>query len=206
MCKWVFLLIFSIAGFLLHAKSVDIPRETRDVYASSMYNAFVLQSQGKSTLAFYQFDTAREQAKKAGENPLKLAAIEQLFGWYRKYGSALNLFYTLPTGTDRIIGEYKPYSCHSMKFHSSPSYQSEWGKTPDQAAKMRDFMVGVAETISGVFLAAVHPGAGTAIAVGLWMDGFGRMYTSLNYLWAGHEALLYLHNCETTTAKAMNGK
>lgn len=89
-----------------------------------MFEAFLTQSQGKSTIAFYQFDVAREAAKKAGENILNLIAIERLFMWYRMYGSSMRLFYKNPIGNDRIIGEYKPFSA---QFNSSRKYESEWG-------------------------------------------------------------------------------
>lgn len=93
----------------LYARESNTPLQIRDSYSTSMYNAFVLQSQGKSNLAFIQFSSAIEDARKAGESPLKIIAIEQLFYWYRKYGTALNLFYKNPTGYDRIIDEYRPH-------------------------------------------------------------------------------------------------
>lgn len=195
-----FFLLLLIGTTSLQSKCSEVIQQLRDTYSSNIYNAFILQSQGQSTLAFFQFDSARDQAKKAGESPLKLAAIEQLFIWYRRYGSALHLFYRNPTGTDQINGEYKPY-------HSNPrdyeGYKSEWGKTPEQAAKIRDFMFGVGEVISGVFCATISNIYGTTLAFCLWSDGFSRMYTSLNYLWAGHEAMIYLKNCEQTTANAV---
>ena len=48
-----------------------VPESTRTDYASGMFEAFVTQSYGKSTIAFYQFDVAREKAKKAGDEDLK---------------------------------------------------------------------------------------------------------------------------------------
>lgn len=206
MYKYLFVLYSIFISFPLFSKTIDIPQQIRSAYSSNMYNAFVLQSQGKSNLAFIQFHSAREEAKKAGENPLKLIAVEQLFYWYRKYGSALNLFYQKPTGRDQIIDEFKSYAYHYKDNHSYSKYKSEWGKTPEQAAKTRNFMFGVAEFISGVFIVPVHPVLGPSIAVALWADGVNRMFTSLNDLWAEHEALIHLKNCEQTAAKAMNSE
>lgn len=82
-----------------------VPEPLRSEYAGGMFEAFVTQSYGKSTLAFYQFDVARDKAKKVGESPLKIIAIETLFYWYRMYASSLNLYNKRPTGNDRIRGE-----------------------------------------------------------------------------------------------------
>ena len=206
MYKCFFFFYLLTSAIALQAKCSDVSQQLRDTYSARMYEGFILQSQGKSTLAFYYFDSARDEAKKAGESPLKLAAIEQLFGWYRMYGSALNLFYKKPVGTDRIHGEYKARYSHPMGVDKYEGYESEWGKTPEQAARMRDFMLGVGEVISGVFCATVGTPFGGTLSFCLWTDGFSRMYNSLNYLWAGHEAKLYLKNCEQTTAKAVNTK
>jgi len=206
MHKYLLPLFFLFNFITLQAKSTDISQTLRNTYSSNLYSAFFLQSQGKSNVAFIQFDSAREEAKKAGENPLKIAAIEQLFYWYRKYGSALNLFAKNPTGHDRIIDEYRPRSYNSLGTNPYDGYKSEWGKTPEQAALVRTFMVGVGELISGVFIATVNPGWGYAIGGVLWYDGVSRIYDSLNNLWANHEAMICLKNWEQTTAKAMKAE
>ncbi len=104
-----------------------VPENVRADYASGMFEAFVTQSCGKSTIAFYQFDVAREKAKKAGENPLKIIAIERLFAWYRTYASSLNLYYKHPIGNDRIHGEYRP-ACLQAPL-ASIAYDFQWGTT-----------------------------------------------------------------------------
>lgn len=197
------LFFFFVTVFSLHAKSTDIPLQTRNNYASNMYNGFILQSQGKSNSAFFQFDSAREEAKKAGENPLKIAVAEQLFYWYRKYGTALNLFHKNPEGRERIIDEYKPRGYHSRGNNPYEGYKSEWGKTPEQAARVRDFMLSIGEIIAGIFFVTVPTPYGAIVVTCLWSDGFTRMFNSLNYLWAEHEAMTYLKNCEKTAENAM---
>lgn len=79
-----------------YAACSTVAENIRADYASGMFEAFITQSYGKSTIAFYQFDVAREKAKKAGENPLKIIAIERLFAWYRMYATSLNLYNKRP--------------------------------------------------------------------------------------------------------------
>src|SRR5438105_5440328 len=148
MKKYFCFLFFVISVSILSAKCSEVPQAKKNVYASNMHYAFVLQSMGKSTAADAQFRSAYEEAKKAGEHVLKLTAVEQLFVWYRMYGSSLNLFAVKPTGHDRIIGEYKA-------MNGTPAFSSEWGKTPEQAAQIREFMLGVGELIAGLFCATV---------------------------------------------------
>lgn len=190
------ILLFSID---VSAKCSEIPELVRSRYASDMFQAFVTQSYGKSTAAFCQFEIAREEAKKAGENILKLIAIERLFAWYRMYGTSLKLFYKNPTGHDRIQGEYKP---STKRLHSISGYQSEWGNNPEQAKLIREFMFGVGEVISGVFCVTVSGGALGPVAWGVAIDGTSRIYTSLNSLWAQHQAaVLALKSWEQTSLK-----
>jgi hypothetical protein len=190
---------FLIGIFSLSAKCSEVSAQTRNNYASNMHHAFWLQAHGQSSLAFFQFQSAHEEAKKAGENILKIIAIEQLFVWYRTYASSLNLFVTKPRGNERIQGEYKP----ALKtFNNQSAFQSEWGKTPEQAAQVRDFMFGVGEVISGIFCATVSSGWGLPIAGGLIYNGISRMYSSLNNIWAGHQAMISLKEWEQGPLKA----
>jgi hypothetical protein len=191
-----FFLIIGVVS--LSAKCSEVPRAIKNTYASNMHYAFVLQSLGKSTAAYAQFQSAYEEAKKAGESIKRLAVVEQLFIWYRTYGSSLNLFSEKPTGNDRIVGEYKP----KLKAFNSPApFKSEWGKTPEQAAQMREFMLGVAEVIAGVFCATVGTGFGIPVAYVTLGDGAFRMFSALNNIWAGHQALLDLKYWEQTSLK-----
>lgn len=105
----------------------------------------------------------------------------------------MNLYVTRPTGNERVQGEYRPTS---KTFGIKPAFQSEWGKTPEQAAQVRNFMFGVGEVISGIFCATVSSGWGIAIAGGLVLNGVDRMYSSLNNIWAGHQAMISLKEWE----------
>lgn len=193
---FLFILFFGIDTF---AKCSEISESIRNRYASDIFQAFITQSYGKSTVAFFQFETAREEAKKAGESILRLIAIEKLFAWYRMYGTSLKLFYKDPTGNDRIHGEYKS---PLRKFNSQRGYQSEWGNNPEQARLVREFMFGVGEVIAGVFCATVSGGALGLIAASVATDGGYRIFTSLNSLWAQHQAaLLSLKAWEQTALK-----
>lgn len=200
MNKWIVFLffIFLTSGYSAYS---TVSESIRTEYASGMFEAFVTQSYGKSTIAFYQFDVAREKAKKSGENPLKIIAIESLFAWYRTYASSLKLYHQFPTGNDRIHGEYRPFITNS--FLAMRTYESEWGKTPEQARLMREFMLGVGEVISGVFFITVSSGAFGGIGVTAAFDGSRRIYSSLNSLWALHQTeLLALQNWEQTKLKS----
>lgn len=178
---------------LLFAAPSEIPDAIRNSYASNFYQAFQMQCHGKSTSASAQFWSAHAEAQKAGENSSKLALMEQLFVWYRTYGTSCYLFAEVPVGWDQINGEYKnPYQ----------PYKSEWGKTPEQAALIRTFMLGVGELISGVFCVIIGSIPIKAVGVSLCTDGFHRMYDSLNGAYALHErALLDLKQCEETASK-----
>lgn len=194
------IILFCIFLGNLSAKCSEIPHSMKDNYASNMHHAFWLQAHGQSTLAYFQFQSAYEEAKKAGENILRLIAIEQLFIWYRMYGSSLNLFLKKPTGNDQIHGEYKP--AFSTAFNNRIPFESEWGKTPEQAAQVREFMFGIGEVISGIFCAVVSSGWGGYIAAGAIYDGCTRMYSALNNIWAGHQAMISLKTWEQGPLKA----
>jgi hypothetical protein len=195
LCFLLFFVLFAGA----YAKCSSVSDTLRDEYASGMFEAFITQSYGKSTIAFYQFDVACEKAKKAGENPIKLIAIEKLFAWYRTYASSLRLYHKYPTGKDRINGEYRPASI----FNTHLTYESEWGNSPEQARIMRDFMFGVGEVIAGVFCATVSGGVLGVFGGGtVAFDGTTRMNNSLNSIWALHQTeLIALKEWENTALK-----
>jgi hypothetical protein len=197
MRKLIVFVLFLASGY---SECSKVSESIRAEYASGMFEAFVSQSYGKSTVASYQFDVARENAKKAGEDPLKIIAIERLFAWYRTYASSLHLYQKYPTGTDRIFGEYHPSSRNSLL--ALGAYESEWGKTPEQARLIREFMLGVGEVISGVFCITVSSGVFGGIGYTAAFDGSRRIYSSLNSLWALHQTeLLALQNWEQTALK-----
>ncbi len=199
MIKFYTLLLVLFLGSGYAACSA-VPENIRSEYASGMFEAFVTQSYGKSTIAFYQFDVAREKAKKAGENPLKIIAMERLFAWYRMYASSLNLYHKRPTGNDRIIGEYCSACVHTPL--ASNAYNSEWGNNPEQSRLVREFMFGVGEIVAGVFCVSVGGVFFSIGAASLLFDGGSRIFTSLNSLWANHQTELYaLKEWEKTALK-----
>ena len=121
-------------------------------YALRFHQAFITQSLGESTKAFFQFQGAYQEALKAGEMPQKLASLDGLFQWYRRYGSCLHLFTKEPIGNNVITNAYHDRTWQRAELSSQNStsqYYSEWGNTPEQAGHIRDFMLGVGETISG---------------------------------------------------------
>lgn len=175
----------------------EVPESARSIYASRFYRAFEMQCYGKSASAYAQFRSAYDEAIKAGESIAKLAVIEKLFIWYRTYGTSCSLFAEAPKGWDKIQGEYK-----NPNLTYGGDYQSEWGKTPEQASLVRTFMFGVGECISGVFCVVVGSLPIKATGVSLCIDGFYRMYDSLNSAYALHErAILDLKKCEEAAKK-----
>jgi hypothetical protein len=203
MSKYFCIFFLIIMPQILSTKCSEVPAPIKNTYASNMHHAFMLQSLGQSTLANTQFRSAYDEAKKAGESIARLIAVEQLFVWYRMYGSSLNLFTKKPTGNERIIGEYKP-ALSSLNSH--PPFESEWGKTPEQAGQVREFMLGVAEVISGIFCATIGTGLGIPVAYVALGDGFFRMFSSLNNIWVGHQAMIALKNLEQTILKTLENE
>jgi hypothetical protein len=180
--KWCFLFFLILCG---KAYSVDDAENLRKKYATQMHEAFILQSKGHTTRAYYHFKSARQQALANGESPAKVRLIEDLFGWYRKHGYSLKLM-PKPSGcTD------ESRSCFSLSspqiLATVPDYKSEWGNDPVQAGRVRDFMFGVGEVISGVLCISI--GSFTVKAGGLTMltDGLLRMWNSGNQAWTEHE-------------------
>jgi hypothetical protein len=202
MYKLFLLCLFCIVGAAsLSAGCSQVPEAIRKSYSTKFYQAFIAQSQGKSTSAFCKFEIAYKEAKQGGENVLKLMALEQLFGWYRMYGSASGLFAKQPEGYDQILGEYRRPIPRSL----SSQYYSEWGNTPEQAALIREFMMGVAETISGIFCVTVGAGITGPIGAGLCVDGTRRIILTLSNVWATHErAMIDLRKWEATVQKSVN--
>lgn len=185
--KKVFVLLAILFLGSGYAACSKVAENIRADYASGMFEAFVTQSYGKSTIAFYQFDVAREKAKKAGENPLKIIAIERLFSWYRLYATSLNLYNKRPTGTDCIRGEYRPYS---ITHPYGRAYESEWGNNPEQARLVREFMCGVGEIVAAVFCITVGNVVFGAVGFCSAADGASRIFSSLNSLWTNHQTAL----------------
>ena len=181
----LFFLFLCFASSYLHA---EIPENIKREYASKMHQAFVLQSRGKATQAFFLFKEGYQQALQAGESSARVEAIHQLFYWYRKYGASLRFI----VGSSGISDEYRRWSYSKMNIHPSGFYDSEWGKDPEQASKIRDVMFAVGEIISGVFCVVILPSFDKKLAIGgpLLFDGICRMWNSMNGLITQHELSL----------------
>jgi hypothetical protein len=207
----VFIFIF------LHSTcfSANISSSVRREYALKFHEAFLLQSIGQSSQAFYSLQSAFQQGTRVGESPQKLQAIADMFYWYRKYGAHLKLFAQNPVG-DQIIGDaYTGNNCkyHTMKKHHRSTQQktpsnlpsspetyslgdipnySGWAKNPKQASQIRNMMFGLGEIISAVFIfCASNPVVGWTALPTIGYDGVTRMFEALNDLWTDHEVEMY---------------
>jgi len=151
-----------------------------------------------STQAFYSFQEGFQQGIQAGESAVKLQVVADLFYWYRKYGTHLNLFTKPPIGNNLITDEYKGQNCKRYK-HNNASHlremdrYSEWGNNPEQARKIQDFMFGVGELISGIFIVAVFPESLLVFGggAGLITHGVYTIKESLHDLWTQHQIELF---------------
>lgn len=176
----------------------EVTESVRKEYATKLYEAFVLQSQGKSTQAFYALQNGFQQGTNAGESSIKLQVIADLFYWYRRYGHHLKLFTIMPSGNEVITDQYNGKNCHRSKYNRSVLFgakhrTSEWGNDPHQARRIQDFMFGMGELISGIFIVVVMPesllfvGGGT----GLITHGIYTIKESLHDLWTEHQIELF---------------
>ncbi len=189
----LFLLFISAKAFPLVTESI------RKEYATKFNQAFVLQCEGKSGQAFFMFQEAFQQGLKAGESSAKLQVIADLFYWYRRYGEHLQLFSKRPIGDQVISDQYTGENCsRSNRRNYSPSLgdvidkksrYSEWGKDPQQARYIQDFMFAVGEIISGIFVITVTAPSVVGIGVGveLIVHGLYLFTTSLRDLWTKHQ-------------------
>lgn len=181
------ILVFFLSGIsCVFAGARDIPESVRRGYAEKFHEAFVTQCNGQSTRAFWTFKEAYQRALEAGEEFSKVQLLNSLFIWYREHGSPMRLFLIEPTGRDIIYPNGTRFSRMSI---NSYDYQSEYGRTPEQAARIREFMCGIGSTISGIFFIVVGglttPVGG--IGVTLAATGFGLMFTSLNNAYCDYE-------------------
>lgn len=172
----------------------EIPETLRQEYASKLYEAFRLQSEGSSTRAFYLFQEGFQKGQLSGESLAKLQIVADLFYWYRRYGNHLKLFFKNPLGNNIISDEYKGQKCihhqsnQPRQFGIKERY-SEWGKNPEQAKLIQNFIFGVGEMISGIFMVVVIPQSNLFLGGGLALvtHGFYTIKDSLWDMWTQHE-------------------
>lgn len=70
------LFVFLIVSSGCFAATMNVPDSVRRGYPLKFHEAFILQSAGLSTQAFYTFKEAFQEASGAGETPQKLVAME----------------------------------------------------------------------------------------------------------------------------------
>lgn len=207
----IFLFSFLFYGSLGHSATISLAE--RKECAMKFHEAFILQSVGQSTQAFFLFQSAFQQGLQIGESPKNLQAIANIFYWYRKYGSHLDLFAVDLDGKEVITDSYKGTNCKYRTKTSNhrnakppkksdnpnaigqaacplgavPNY-SEWGNNPKQAAQIRNLMFGIGEIISAIFIFSVtSPIIGWTALPTIGYDGATRIFNSLNELWTDHE-------------------
>jgi hypothetical protein len=200
----VCLMIFSLC--FCQGISAIPPESVRRVYALKMHEAFIQQSVGLATQAFFTFKDGYQEALQSGESIHKVQTIEKLFYWYRHYGSSLGLMARPSQVTDEYRGGYSCVEQNARVFqctsHQIPDYYSEWGKDPEQAKMIRDFMFGVGEVISGVLCISIGTIGVKAVGGQLVYDGCSRMWSAGNSAWAYHqEAILELQKWEGETKR-----
>jgi len=188
--RYVFLLLCLLstsAGF-----AYSVPPETRQKYGQKMYDAFYLQSLGLSTAAFWKSKEAYEEGIKAGESPQKLEVVLELFRWYRKYGFGAGVMVRSSECTDEYVPANNRHkssrSLNTRSYSAGTSYESEWGKNPEQTKYIRQFMFGVGMFVSGTFMIVINPPVlGATVGRSLCITGFTQMYSGLSNGWAEWE-------------------
>ena len=144
---------------------------------------------GATRRAYYCFKTAQQLAQKAGESSRNIQLMSDLFVWYRTYGYTMGVM----SKESGCVEECRSFHKMAIPLFPKillaqiPDYYSEWGNTPEQAANIREFMLGIGETISGIFCITVSGGLGAAVGVTLLIDGPRRMFVSMNDAWCDHE-------------------
>ena len=184
----------------------EIPNDVKMFYGTKMHEAFVHQSMGNSTTAFYSFQDGYMRALQVGENPARLQAILNLFIWYRYHGQGSGLFAIEPSGSDRITGDY-PLSLNEFIEHeaippievlgssSSSSIDNksqllaaipDYGRysSPELAELQRDFVFGVGEIIVGLLVIRVGQHSSGLVMMG---DGWRRAWNSGNKLYTNKQ-------------------
>ena len=172
----------------------DVSETVRKEYASKLYEAFQLQSEGRSTQAFFTFQEGFQKGQQSGESLAKLQVIADMFYWYRRYGNHLRLFSKESSGNDIIADEYKGQrcsshrSCRAYQFKEKERY-SEWGNDPKQARLIQNFVFGIGEMISGIFMVVVIPQSNMFLGGGIALitHGFYTIKDSLWDVWTQHE-------------------
>lgn len=163
-------LTFLFLSFGLFARPTE---QDRIRYSEGIQKAFELQFAGKTRMAFYAFRDVYQTALKNGECPAKLAAIEELFVWYRKYGFDTGLL-------------KEPANCQG-EWRSDASMNNHSVFTPRQEKIMRDFLYGVGCMVSGIFCVTVNTPISGKFGASLVLSGGKCMYDAISAMIEDHE-------------------
>ncbi len=181
----VILLLFPGICF---ARSTDVKKQS---YAQKIQDGFLLQSIGETRAAFYSFRDGYQEGLQAGENAQKLELVNSLFIWYRKYGFSAGIMTQPALCRGEYISHYHSSDEDESIFHPSGAsfpvsnqarYESEWGKNPEQAKHIRQFIGGVGLLISGIFVVSINPPFLGPIGKSMCLTGFTQMCLGLNNL------------------------
>ena len=190
-------LIFSIRCF-------GITDEEKTQYGLKFHEAFILQSLGQSTKAFFTFQNGYVQASQLGEDPRKLIAISNQFMWYRKYGSYTKLFAIEPTGRDVISDQYKGSWAFQDNIERKsqnwrflicsaasplapiPYHEYRDSDFPELAEHRRNYILGVGEVVAGLLFISRGGFRVGGTLVGLGLD---RIWDAANPLLSRKDAL-----------------
>ncbi|MDE3056009.1 MAG: hypothetical protein KGI80_04905 [Verrucomicrobiota bacterium] len=176
------LLTPSLLLLLLLLSSVQASENTRIKCIDQLRLAFELQTHAKSYEASCYncalFNCAEEQLAKMREPKERLIAIRSLWLWYRMYGYSCGLLQYPVQSPDEYIPRRKASHCAALNI-GTDAYTSA---DPKQQRCLRDFLLGVGMTISGVFCVTVNPPVSGPLGIPLIFGGFGYMWSALNEL------------------------
>ncbi len=180
-----------VIAFLFFTISlVALPNEQETMlYGNQIYDAFVLQSQGRTREAFNLFKIAYQRALALGENRERLFLLKELFIWYRKFGYSLGIMSEPAKCTGEELKSFRNSMRLNLHNSSTNSYQSEWGKNPIQSGKVRDAMLGFGELISAALLITVGSPPVKVFGATVAWDGFTRIWNACNGLYVDYECV-----------------
>lgn len=178
-----------IIFFILFCCSViAVPTEyEKSRYGNKIYEAFLLQANGKTREAYNLFKSGYQGALSSGEDKRRMFVIQELFIWYRKYGYSLGIMSVPSNCSGEVFKAGRNADQNGNNQYSSQPYQSEWGKDPIQSGKIRDAMVGFSEIISAALMFAVGTPQMKAFAFPVGWDGFTRIWGACNSLYVDYE-------------------
>jgi hypothetical protein len=196
------LLLLILIGLTTVVQAATPTDQQREWYGTKIYEAFQMQAQGQTREAYYHFKKAYDDAINLGEDRKKLFSLNELFIWYRKYGYSLGITIQPSNCTGEIKERTKSSRAIGI-LGTNKGYQSEWGKDPIQAGKIRDVVFGFGEIISSVLMITIGTPPVKAFGLTVGWDGFNRIWSACNGLYVDQEcdALKRLREIESQAKK-----